>query len=67
VRSTSHEAVHDTDRQCLRQIRTFVSLDLKPGATGGTLQMRGQSTEQTETGVQSLPLYPFARWTITPS
>lgn len=42
----------------------FIALDLKPDKSGGTLQMRGRSKDEVEIAVQSLPLYPFADWSI---
>ena len=43
----------------------FVSLNLKPDTSGGTLRMRGRSRNEVDAAIRSLPLYPFAQWTVT--
>ncbi len=48
----------------LKEQGIFVSLDLKPDRSGGRLEMRGQNREEIEAAVRSVPLYPYAEWTI---
>lgn len=43
---------------------TFVSLDLKPDKSGGILEMRGQSKDDVQKAIETLPLYPYADWHV---
>ena len=61
------ESLIKAEHQRLNELKSeglFLSLHLRKDMRGGTLAMQGASREEVEAALKSLPLYPFADWTV---